>query len=60
MSTESLRFHDPKTGRPLTANLKSARMIDGVMELTYSMPYDINGEVLPKQAALESGRAAGA
>ncbi|MFA4084302.1 hypothetical protein ONA92_21630 [Mycobacteroides salmoniphilum] len=60
MSIESLGFYDLKSGRFMTAKLKSARMIEGVLELTFGMPYDIDGESLPNQAALESGRAAGA
>lgn len=54
MSTDIISFHDPKTGRFMTANLKSARIIDGVVELTYGVPYDVDGEVVPTPPALES------
>ncbi|SLC05408.1 Uncharacterised protein [Mycobacteroides abscessus subsp. massiliense] len=58
MSIESLSFHDPGTGRFMKAKLKSARLIEGVVELTFGVPYDIDGEVLQTPAALESGRVA--
>lgn len=57
MSIESLSFQDPNTGRFVKAKLKSARLIEGVVELTFGVPYDIDGEVLPTSALLESERA---
>ncbi|SKW04328.1 hypothetical protein [Mycobacteroides abscessus] len=54
MSIESLSFHDRETGRWVTAKLKSARMIEGVLELNFGMPYDIDGQAVPVTPALES------
>lgn len=54
MSIESLSFHDPETGRWGAAKLKSARMIEGVLELNFGMPYDIDGQSVPATPALES------
>jgi len=54
VSIESLSFHDPNTGRWMTAKLKSARMIEGVLEINFGMPYDIDGQAVPTTPALES------
>jgi len=52
VSIEGLSFQDPKTGHFVKSKLKGARMIEGVLELTFGMAYDIDGEVLPVVAAL--------
>lgn len=54
MSIESLSFHDPRTGRWVTVKLKSARMIEGVLELNFGMPYDIEEQAVPTTPSLES------
>lgn len=54
MTIQSISFLDQKTGRLVRANIKSARMVKGVLELNFGMAYDIDGEAVLTPPALES------